>query len=493
MNGIHRAMLPIADRARTVTTKKIVSAVVAPRPTKKPARNDRVTVCEAMTAFTGPGGAARESAIAMPARTAPRTSRTTIPHLEEADEGAAGTLIEPATLGRADADRSVDVQPRTIPETGRRGAGSRLRLRGARPHVGDLGTGQTGRGGSGSLEKTAAIDSTSPSVAIPSGGPRAVRRLHGRPRAPRHEGLQRAFPGSPFGSADLGADEDVLALRSGSSRDGPGRPRGARERGRATGSAEDGPRRDPGPEILPGRRARAPRQADGRRPHVPRGPRRPPGPGPHPRQPRRTRGGGGRTPSVRARDDRPGAGRPRLEGARLRGIHDPRDLQRNPRRQEGVPSQDATLVSTVTKSAKSAAGSHRLAPLAREYWDAYLQQSPLFATAIGVRGYDDSLSDITPEDRAEWIAQLEAFHEKAVAIPEKGLRPAERTTRSELITSIRTDLDSARSDLEEWTIDPLNGPVVSFLNVESYQPARTPVDGDRMVTRWEAMASYMDD
>ena len=158
-----------------------------------------------------------------------------------------------------------------------------------------------------------------------------------------------------------------------------------------------------------------------------------------------------------------------------------------------MPSQDATLDSTVTKSAKSAAGSHRLAPLAREYWDAYLQQSPLFATAIGVRGYDDSLSDITPEDRAEWIAQLEAFHEKAVAIPEKGLRPAERTTRSELITSIRTDLDSARSDLEEWTIDPLNGPVVSFLNVESYQPARTPVDGHRMLTRWEAMASYMDD
>src|SRR5437879_5601924 len=143
-----------------------------------------------------------------------------------------------------------------------------------------------------------------------------------------------------------------------------------------------------------------------------------------------------------------------------------------------MSAQDATVDTTVTKSAKSAPGAHRLAPLARAYWDAYLRQSPLFATAIGVRGHDDRLSDITPEGRAGWMAQLEAFHGKAIAISEKGLRPAERTTRSELLMSIRTDLDWARSDLEEWTVDPLGGPVVSFLNVESYQPLR-----DRKSTR----------
>jgi uncharacterized protein (DUF885 family) len=151
------------------------------------------------------------------------------------------------------------------------------------------------------------------------------------------------------------------------------------------------------------------------------------------------------------------------------------------------------MVPRVTKSAKSATGSHRLLPLTRAYWDAYLRQTPLFATAIGVSGYDDLLSDITPEGRAGWIAQLEAFHKKAVAIREEGLRPGERTTRSELITSISTDLDWARSDLEEWTVDPLNGPVVSFLNAESYQSVRTEVEGRNMVVRWGAMASYLDD
>src|SRR5204863_174096 len=77
--------------------------------------------------------------------------------------------------------------------------------------------------------------------------------------------------------------------------------------------------------------------------------------------------------------------------------------------------------------------------------------------------------------------------------PEEGLRPAERTTWSELITSIRTDLDWALSDVEEWTVDPLNGPAVTLLNVESYQAVRTAVDGRRMVTRWGAMASYLED
>ncbi|HKW43311.1 MAG TPA: DUF885 domain-containing protein, partial [Thermoplasmata archaeon] len=156
-------------------------------------------------------------------------------------------------------------------------------------------------------------------------------------------------------------------------------------------------------------------------------------------------------------------------------------------------AQNAAVVSTVTKSTKSAAGSHRLTPLTRTYWEAYLQQSPIFATAIGVRGHDHRLPDITPEGRARWIRQLEGFHQKVLAIPEAGLQPAERTTRSELMTSIRTELDWSRSDLEEWTIDPLNGPVVFFLDIESFQPLRTAIGGRNMITRWGTMASYLDD
>src|SRR5438270_8547528 len=55
VKGTYGSMPATTERARIVMARKIVSAVVAPTPTRKPARHDRVTVCEAMTAFTGPG------------------------------------------------------------------------------------------------------------------------------------------------------------------------------------------------------------------------------------------------------------------------------------------------------------------------------------------------------------------------------------------------------------------------------------------------------
>ena len=133
-----------------------------------------------------------------------------------------------------------------------------------------------------------------------------------------------------------------------------------------------------------------------------------------------------------------------------------------------------------------------LAALAQEYWDAYLDDTPVFATAIGVRGYDHRLSDPTPAGRDRWARALEGFLERARSIPEDGLTAEERTTRSELVTSIATNLDEARCDLEAWTVDPLNGPVVSFLNIESYQPNETLEDGRNLVARWRAMSPYID-
>src|SRR3989454_5407077 len=86
MKGTHPWMLTTAECAATDTARKIVSAVVAPMPTRNPARHDRQI------------------------------------------------LYRPAgSCGRA--YRRIDVQPRAIPETGRRAAGIRLRLRRARSDV----------------------------------------------------------------------------------------------------------------------------------------------------------------------------------------------------------------------------------------------------------------------------------------------------------------------------------------------------------------------
>ena len=146
----------------------------------------------------------------------------------------------------------------------------------------------------------------------------------------------------------------------------------------------------------------------------------------------------------------------------------------------------------MTKAAGRSA-SQRLDDLAKRYWADYLEDTPLFATAIGVPGYDDRLTDITPKGRARWIARLEATETSVRSIPEHGLAPAGRTTRAELLASVGTNLDEAACHLEEWTVDPLGGPVVGFQNVESYQAVRTIEDGRRMIARWRSMGTSLDD
>src|SRR5437867_10348754 len=128
-------------------------------------------------------------------------------------ERAAGILIATATLARADAHWCIDVQPGAVPETGRRGPRSRLRLRRTGPDLDQLGTGETPVRGGRPCQATPAPDRASAAVPVPSSGPRAVRRLHRRPRAGRHAGLQRPFPRGSVGPADRGAGEDLLALR----------------------------------------------------------------------------------------------------------------------------------------------------------------------------------------------------------------------------------------------------------------------------------------
>src|SRR2546426_8337822 len=75
MYGSHVAMLPNREWAITESVRKTVSAVVAPAPTRNPALQDRVTVRDAMIAFTGPGGAARDKPIAIPTAATDRRSR----------------------------------------------------------------------------------------------------------------------------------------------------------------------------------------------------------------------------------------------------------------------------------------------------------------------------------------------------------------------------------------------------------------------------------
>jgi uncharacterized protein (DUF885 family) len=133
-----------------------------------------------------------------------------------------------------------------------------------------------------------------------------------------------------------------------------------------------------------------------------------------------------------------------------------------------------------------------LTELAKEYWEERMANEPLFATALGDRRFDDRLPDISPAGRGRIKKQYESVVSRCKEIPEVVLSDADRLTRTALLVDAGSLLDYHTCDLEDWTVDPLQGPQVELMNVESYQPVQTVSDGLAMVTRWRKIGPFID-
>ncbi|MDA4120102.1 MAG: DUF885 domain-containing protein [Thaumarchaeota archaeon] len=132
-----------------------------------------------------------------------------------------------------------------------------------------------------------------------------------------------------------------------------------------------------------------------------------------------------------------------------------------------------------------------LAHLAKEYWEERLSNEPLSATALGDRRFDDRLADISRAGRAGVKKQYGLVVSRCKEIPENTLSDADRLTRTALLVDAGSLLDYYSCDLEDWTVDPLQGLQVELMNVESYQPVRTVSEGRAMVARWRAIGPYI--
>ena len=126
--------------------------------------------------------------------------------------------------------------------------------------------------------------------------------------------------------------------------------------------------------------------------------------------------------------------------------------------------------------------------LAADYWDAYLRRHPTFATAIGDRRFDASLTDDSPSGRDAWRAALDGFARRLAALSDD----ADPVTRAALDEALRADRAVLDADPGAFTVDPMDGPQVDLLNIPSYQPVRTPDEADALLERWRAMPAYLD-
>jgi uncharacterized protein (DUF885 family) len=134
----------------------------------------------------------------------------------------------------------------------------------------------------------------------------------------------------------------------------------------------------------------------------------------------------------------------------------------------------------------------RLATLASEFWESFVATHPTFATALGDRRFDDRLEDWSPAGIRRRKETLATFARHLEVLPQPELGPGDRVTLAELDAAVRGELAELEAGLHEWTVNPLDGPQVDYLNIESFQPVATAEEGDAMAARWRAMGPAID-
>ncbi|WP_419948255.1 DUF885 domain-containing protein [Candidatus Palauibacter sp.] len=134
-----------------------------------------------------------------------------------------------------------------------------------------------------------------------------------------------------------------------------------------------------------------------------------------------------------------------------------------------------------------------LSALADRFWDAYLAWNPLQATYLGANRLNDRVRDISPSGRNNRRREVGALVDALAAIDFPTLPPDERLTWLALDHQLRGEIAQQTCDLEVWVVDHREGFQLDFLNVVGAQPLETPVDGERMIRRWNAYADYIDD
>jgi uncharacterized protein (DUF885 family) len=133
-----------------------------------------------------------------------------------------------------------------------------------------------------------------------------------------------------------------------------------------------------------------------------------------------------------------------------------------------------------------------LATLADETWLGQMEAHPLYATAIGDHRFLEALPPNDPDAADREAARLRELVARARALPAGDLEPADRVTRDALLDMLAFELGIVESGLARWSVDPLDGPQVEFLNVPSYQPSATEAEGDAQLARWREMGPWID-
>jgi len=151
----------------------------------------------------------------------------------------------------------------------------------------------------------------------------------------------------------------------------------------------------------------------------------------------------------------------------------------------------ASLLMSNAAIAQSDNAAGALQSVIDDHWALRLEQSPVFATSLGVRDYDHTLGDASLEGVArdeqktlEFIARLEEID--ASALPEGG-----RINYELLLLELKNDADVAQFGAKYLLMTNRNGPHTYVTGLHNRLPFFTKADYDSYLVRMNDIARYL--
>ncbi|HEX5011228.1 MAG TPA: DUF885 domain-containing protein [Planctomycetota bacterium] len=133
-----------------------------------------------------------------------------------------------------------------------------------------------------------------------------------------------------------------------------------------------------------------------------------------------------------------------------------------------------------------------LAGLCTDLWEALLAADPIWAGRLGDARYLGALPDATPSGQRRERERLVGLQRRADALDPDALSAADRETLELLRDELQGRLIGLDSRLDEWTVDPLEGPPLRLFALAPDQPTHTAEQRAALLQRWAAMPAYLD-
>ena len=133
-----------------------------------------------------------------------------------------------------------------------------------------------------------------------------------------------------------------------------------------------------------------------------------------------------------------------------------------------------------------------LADIFHEYWEATLQHSPEFASALGDKRYNDQISDYSVKAENDWLAREQGFLMRLAAIDTAGLTDQEKTSRDLLMRQFADDEEAAEFKEWEMPVSQQGGIYTEYPRLVAELSFTTVKDFDDWIARLRAIPKAFD-